>query len=256
MYPIPATKSLSLPEIADHWSREISPTRTAEEIEQFLARAWWMGEFKDIGGRTRLKALISFFKISKIDNLFWINGEQKPQRVWEYPDGSAKVLMLPVLQVPSNRPEEWTDDDCQLAYQSIAENWGDDIFQLVEPVIFTISLSQQDFSNWLNALGYNQPIFWGKLNVSSPEVSLIPATELISEASITRASRRRGPKPKIYIRVKAELIADIKGGKFTIDDLDTFTEESFAAEYGVSRDTFRRVKKSILSEIVEDNKLD
>jgi len=48
------------------------------------------------------------------------------------------------------------------------------------------------------------------------------------------------------------MLEEVNSGIITINQLLAISEEALAAQYSVSRDTVRRAKESILSEIVED----
>ena len=172
MYPIPASRALTLFEIADHWSRKIKPKRSKMELFNDLAQAWWRGEFKSSDGRTRLTGLKALYKTRRHTGLiFWIDGKKRPKTDWVQPDKSVAVLLLPVLPVPSGRPDTWADEDCTAAYEAIAQDWGDRAFSIIEPVLGGGSLSELEFSRWTVAMGYKRPKFWAATPVVSVELA-------------------------------------------------------------------------------------
>ncbi len=61
-------------------------------------------------------------------------------------------------------------------------------------------------------------------------------------------ARSRGPKPKQGPRVQAEMLAALREGQLTADQLDEMAEEALAATYNASRDTCRKARGRALSE--------
>ena len=57
------------------------------------------------------------------------------------------------------------------------------------------------------------------------------------------------------MRVKDAIYDEARSGKMNIQELMSLPEEALAVQHGVGRDTIRRVKNVILSEIVEDRNL-
>jgi hypothetical protein len=60
--------------------------------------------------------------------------------------------------------------------------------------------------------------------------------------------RRTGPKPKVSVRVAEAMRQDLKTGRFLADDLKGWSEEAGAEEYKCGRQTFRTVRKIVLSQ--------
>jgi hypothetical protein len=87
MFPVAADR-LSLSEIAALWAEEMTPDRTATEVRFFLEKAWWRGEFAG--------------------------------------DGPSRLDVLKVLRwgpVPEADPKAWTEQECQSAFEAIADYW-------------------------------------------------------------------------------------------------------------------------------------
>ena len=160
MYRIASEQNLTLLEIADNWSREISPKRTSIELEKSLIQAWWRGELQATGNITRLKAIDALFTSVAARPLFWVNGEPEPKTIWEHPDGSAEVFIGPILKVPSHSPDEWSDENCNDAFEEIAKDWDNQAFDLIRPIISETTLSERDFTAWIKAKGHDRPEFW------------------------------------------------------------------------------------------------
>ena len=191
MYPIPASRALTLFEIADHWSRKIKPKRSKMELFNDLSKAWWRGEFQSSNGINRLKALTALFKTQRRELHFWIHGEKRPQTEWPQPDGSVELLTLSVLPVPSANPDMWTDDSCRGAYEAIAQDWGDEAFGIIEPVLVGVTLSEPEFTSWTLTMGYKRPKFWA----ATPVVSVELATQ-----SIDPLPKKRPGKPDKFVK--------------------------------------------------------
>jgi hypothetical protein len=64
--------------------------------------------------------------------------------------------------------------------------------------------------------------------------------------------RQRGPKPKKLEQVKEAMRGDLQRVRYTKAGLQAMLEKELAVIYGVSRDTARKARNAVLSEIVED----
>jgi len=86
--------------------------------------------------------------------------------------------------------------------------------------------------------------------LSAPNVIRMERSHTPSGRStaVTRKTRKRGPKAEVGPRVKAAMLADLRGGKLTIDQLDGMVEEAMAARYKASRDVCRKARELALSE--------
>jgi Bacterial regulatory proteins, gntR family len=65
----------------------------------------------------------------------------------------------------------------------------------------------------------------------------------------TFSPRKRGPKPTKLAQVKAAIMRDIRQSRLTADKLRELLEKDLAATYGVSRDTARRARNEVMSQI-------
>jgi hypothetical protein len=68
--------------------------------------------------------------------------------------------------------------------------------------------------------------------------------------------RRRGLKPKKLEQTKEKMRHDIQDSRMTADTLAHMLEKHLAANYGVSRDTARKARNAILSEIGGNSNFD
>jgi hypothetical protein len=77
-----------------------------------------------------------------------------------------------------------------------------------------------------------------------------PALTDDDEQTKHQEGRRRGRKPEKLEGTKAAMRRDIDEGKYTQVDLRNMLEKALADSYNVSRDTARKARKAVLSEIV------
>jgi hypothetical protein len=83
----------------------------------------------------------------------------------------------------------------------------------------------------------------GVTTMSSPSIAASPIQ------APTHSARPRGRRPKKLDQVKEAMREDIQLGQETPDGLRDMPEKDLAANYGVSRDTARRARDAILSEM-------
>ncbi|MGO9047646.1 MAG: hypothetical protein ACLQFW_12280 [Xanthobacteraceae bacterium] len=79
----------------------------------------------------------------------------------------------------------------------------------------------------------------------------IKALDIVRSAVTLTEPRRRGPKPTKLEKTKEKMRRDVQEGRQTADALENMLEKDLASSYGVSRDTARRARNAVLSEIVE-----
>jgi len=60
MFPI-AKRKLTLSDISNYWSREISPPASRNELYGLLEGAWWIGEIHGDSAISRLELLKRFY---------------------------------------------------------------------------------------------------------------------------------------------------------------------------------------------------
>ena len=65
----------------------------------------------------------------------------------------------------------------------------------------------------------------------------------------TQLARPRGRKPKKLARVKEAMMEDIRRGRQSPNGLKNMLEKDLVASYGVSRDTARKARDAVLSEM-------
>jgi hypothetical protein len=65
----------------------------------------------------------------------------------------------------------------------------------------------------------------------------------------THSARLRGRKAKKLDQVKETMREDVRLGRETPDGLRNMLEKDLAAKYGVSRDTARKARDAVLSEL-------
>jgi hypothetical protein len=97
------------------------------------------------------------------------------------------------------------------------------------------------------------PSWWTDGTSVSPDAGVTTKDSPSIEASPiqhqTHSARPRGRKAKKLNQVKAAISEDIRRGQKTPVDLREMPEKDLAANYGVSRDTARKARDAVLSEI-------
>lgn len=160
MYPIPSERTLSVVEIAKHWSRQIEPPASAQELRDVISKAWWRGELIAAKGASRLSVLHGYFLRSAKFIAFVVpNMEESPQ--WMPVDEEVIEFVRPLrVPLPNANPETWTDADCAPAFDAIAEQWKEAVISPSAPLFLDIVLTSSEFFQWVDAIGYSRPSFW------------------------------------------------------------------------------------------------
>ena len=106
------------------------------------------------------------------------------------------------------------------------------------------------FQAWIakHHLPQNPPRFAPALQtIGTEHASHAGAQFLVADSG----GRKRGRRPIKLEQVKQAMRGDIQSGRQTDAGLRSMLEKSLAGTYGVSRDTARKARKAVLSEIVE-----
>jgi hypothetical protein len=122
---------------------------------------------------------------------------------------------------------------------------------------------QREFNDKLYASGRDQPQ-WTHLQVKKSDVArlwpfeLTPQERDASSESLPAGSesRKRGPKPTKLKQVKELMRREIRQGWHTPTTLRDTLEKNLAAAYSVSRDTARKARTAVMSELAEDSNSD
>jgi hypothetical protein len=61
--------------------------------------------------------------------------------------------------------------------------------------------------------------------------------------------RRRGARPRKFEQTKEAMRNDVQGGRLSVAQLENMLEKDLEARYGVSRDTARKARVAVLSEL-------
>lgn len=155
---------LSFSKIAEHWSREHSPTVTIPELRHAMFCAWWRGELRGDGPPGRLRALRLLFSRAQNRITFIGPGLPPSPNGWvDTDDGGAVVTSSPEVRLPGAVPEEWTEESCEVAFRAVADQWeeinieSDDI---LGPIFDVVSTTSEEFFVWLKRVGASAPKFW------------------------------------------------------------------------------------------------
>lgn len=165
--------------------------------------------------------------------------------------------MVPVIPIPSDEPEAWTDEECAAAYEVVAEHWSDSYFSLIAPAVTSgISLLEPSFAQWISDCGHTPPEFWRKPQSQFPIPAKVPVSAPAEVSGSVQSrkppDRKRGPQPVKFMRVKDEMTKEARPGKVKIVELMSVSEEALSAQYCVSRDTVRRARNAVWADFVED----
>jgi len=116
-----------------------------------------------------------------------------------------------------------------------------------------VLVDRNDFERWLDNARIAKPKAKEKLeaSVSKLERTLSGSQLSAGEHPVAEAKvRRRGQKPRKLEQVKEAMRHHIQEGRFNKTSLGAMLEKNLADLYGVSRDTARKARNAILSEIV------
>jgi hypothetical protein len=258
---------LSIEKITDCWWREIQPPPSCDELLDYFEAAWWRGELKTDGPFTPLALLKSIFRSAREDDLTTLGFiiPKNPNEI-ELVDGGllAGLGLRPYIPVPSHDPKTWTEASCATALEALAEKPSRKYYRDRTIQFLTMKIDRDQFVRLLTAHGLDLPKFW------RPPISEPP--ELEKEAHISTGCkppgedqsgpgaskvRRRGRKPTKFERVKEAMRRDIREGQRTMASLDALLEKDLVDAYGgFSRDTMRKARTAVLSEIVDESNHD
>jgi len=255
---------LSIEKITDRWSQEIQPPTSREELLDFFETAWWRGRWKTDGPFTPLALLKSMYRSARerdLTTLVFVTKEDEISEGIELADGGllfdANELERPAILVlvPSNDPETWTEASCAAAFEVLSRTPSREYYPDRTIQFLMMEIDRHQFVRLLTAHGLDLPKFW------RPPISEPP--ELEKEARVSSAPepsspmglevRQRGRKPTKFKRVKEAMRRDIREGQRTMASLDALLEKDLVDAYGgFSRDTMRKARTAVLSEMVED----
>ena len=268
IYPIYREDKLSVEIITEGWLREIEPRRSREELQDFLEAAFWRGEL-EADSFTRFALLKSMFRSARAGawtGLVFVTQEDAilPEGI-ELADGGllfdVNDLERPRIPVPSNDPESWTDASCASTYRRLSETPSRKHYPERTVGFLMMAVSRDQFVSLLSKHGLDLPKFW-RAAVDEPQVEEEVHSPKGGEAYRKGAppagsgARKRGRKPISFEKVTEAMRLDIQEGKQTPVSLRDMLEKKLVEIYGFSRDTVRKARAEVLSEIVEKSNPD
>jgi hypothetical protein len=179
--PIPSHRELSISEIAEHWHREIDPPAPPREIREEMIKAWLRRELPATGGPQPIEVLRSLHGTGDVyPVLFVIKGDEPAPVSVPRDDGGVDVDVRVRLPVPNGSPATWNDDNCQEAFEALANDWSETRFgPLAVGLMLGITIRVERFFEWLDKRGSDRPTFWTPPpNVSTPTRRERPVTEV------------------------------------------------------------------------------
>jgi hypothetical protein len=257
---------LSIEKITDRWSQEIQPSTSREECLDFLEAAFWRGELK-VDSFARLALLKSMFRSACAGDwtglVFVTQDAILPQAI-ELADGGllfdTNDLERPRIPVPSNDPETWTEAACAPAFQKLSETPSRKHYRERTVRFLMMEVYRDQFVSLLSKHGLDLPKFW-RAPVDEPqaeeEVQNLKGVMACRKGLLPAGSctRKRGRKPIRFNKAAEAMRLDLQG-KQTPNSLRDMPEKNLANMYGVSRDTARKARNAVLSEIVDKDNLD
>jgi len=258
MLPICRDK-LSIEKITDRWSQEIQPPTSREELLDFFETAWWLGQWKTDGPLTPLALLKSMYRSARERDLTTLVFVTTISEGIELADGSLQFdvndLMKPRILLPSNDPETWTEASCAAAFEVLSQTSSREYYPDRTIQFLMMEIDRHQFVRLLTTYGLDLPKFW-RPPIEKPSELHEKAQNSTHRKQVPPARlevRKRGPGPVKLEKVKQEIRRDIQEGRQTVARLRAMREKELQ-EYGggVSRDTGRKARAAVLSEIAEE----
>jgi len=194
---------LSLPEVATVWSRRLDgviPEATALNI---LFSAWWRGE---LVGRDELRRLDLLRSLCETPGPFLrcaVGAEGapfKPSIILDDPRGRISGFVTRI-SVPSHKPAEWTIENCNSAFEALAEDWDcADIPELVVQEFSTIKIPVGSFQAFAASKGKKLITPWVEmlpptLDGGDPGArSLLPKTKMQAAKALVHFEKNMWPE--------------------------------------------------------------
>jgi hypothetical protein len=221
MFPVAALR-LSLAEIAALWAEEMAPARTATQVQWFLEKAFWRGEFRG-EGQSRLDLL----------------------------------RRLRCGSVPASDPATWTNEECGPLFESIAKCWpyhpqhcGGPVRAKVfnyERAFADIELSRAEFLAWIIRKRFYRPTFWGPYPEIATPGSEKPRPAPDRDALVSR--RKPGRSRKLRKLIKSRMLAQLESGTITLQQLADLQKKQLAPRYGGKDTTAWQAREEVLRDL-------
>jgi hypothetical protein len=217
MYPIPAEQNLSLTDIANHWSREITPRVEPREVLDGLIKAWWRGELKAASPPSRADMLRALYKTYQDRIAFVAPGLDEPPSAKELPDEDVVVFRLWRVPLPNTEPKSWDDTNCADAFEAVAESWRCDRFEIVMPSVGWIELTAAEFARWVSKNDFRLATFWGSAEEKKEDANPVPNLGKKRAAEFAKnyiaVEKKEGRQPTQSGLEKEAHKANLRGGR-------------------------------------------
>ena len=219
MFP-PKTSALTLYKIADYWSRQPEVQFNKEELLALLEEAWLRGDLPSLSPMQRLGLLRSLYKQGSDRFIFLVGEAKAPVREKSRRHGGVNVDLRPIIRIPSQSPEKWTDESCAGAYEGLADylagEAGDGATSLVDlvpsvikPVLRVVKSGADEVRRWARKQGYPEPDWEQKANQAiGPIIELGKAAPTIArKKTITKEKAEQALKEKYGERIPSQPVA-------------------------------------------------
>jgi hypothetical protein len=167
VYPLTET-SLTLLELARHWSRGFPERPPADELTDRLLQAVWSGELLVCGEdgsaieRECLLQMVGQAGQSALRHpgiLIYDDPSALPPEVRMLPDGGAEISLARRLRLPTD-PSGWTSQIVADAYTVLASCRMGDFSPLIHPRLVSLRITRDAFGALCIGRGYELPGFW------------------------------------------------------------------------------------------------
>src|SRR5262249_2072156 len=168
-------------------------------------------------------------------------------------------LERPAILVPSNDPETWTEASCAAAFEVLSQTSSRKHYPDRTIQFLMMEIDRHQFVRLLTAYGLDLPKFWRPPIEKPSELheKAQNSTHRKQVPPVRLEVRKRGPGPVKLEKVKQEMRRDIQEGRQTVASLRAMREKELQAYGGgVSRDTGRKARDVVLSELVEESSRD
>lgn len=198
MFPI-SKSELSFGEISEYWAPELRWSR--DMVQALLEGAWWRGEISSDSGPTRLELLKTLFKrmrYCQFPTIVFVTPRRPPPEPIELPEGALLINLSPLVFVPSDDPDTWSEESCIRTFQELAEKPSLQHYPEWSPGFLARKLSRDKFFRLIAARGWRDPTFWKQANDDdTTSFDLKPASEPMIEGALRRvyeSAKKEGEK--------------------------------------------------------------
>jgi hypothetical protein len=246
MYPLIET-SLTLLELARHWSRSFPERLPADELADRLLQAVWSGELLVCGEdgsaiqRERLFHMVRQTDASTMPHpgiVIYDDPSDLPPEVRILPDGGAEVSLAHRLRLPTD-PSLWTPEIVADACTVLASCRMRDFSSLIHPKFVSLRITNDAFAAFCIGRGYELPGFWFARSTAGTNKPKSYGGRPSVVRQIEGEMRRRAARGNLAPRLREEATALYHWAKTAIDASQQIPKP------GAIENTLRKVYKEL-----------